>query len=211
MSTPIRIYLIDDHPAIIDGLKTALTEADDMVVVGTSTNEKEGLEYVLAHLNDIDVLITDFEMPDIPGNKVCASVKEKSDRVKVIFYTAYHSPLVLETCRKAKADGFIYKNAGYNEIRSVIRDMYIGKKMLLASEQNRLSTNFPRVDLTPTEITIVKLIGCKCMTTKQAAEYLSRSTHTVETHRKNIMEALEIHTVQELVHFAINAGYCTDT
>lgn len=210
MSAPIRIYLIDDHPAIIDGLKTALADADDMVVVGASTSSQEGLDDVVSHLNDIDVLITDYEMPDVPGNQVCALVKSRSDQIKVIFYTAYHSPLVLETCRKAKADAFVYKNAGYEEIRDVIRDVYLGKHMLLVPEKSGVLSNYPRVDLTPTEIVIVKLIGCRCMTTKQAAEYLSRSPHTIETHRKNIMEALGIHTVQELVHFAINSGYCAD-
>lgn len=211
MGERIRIYLLDDHPAIIDGLKTALADADDMAVVGAATNAETGLAEVLSRRDEIDVLITDFEMPDIPGSTVCATVKEAAAHIKVAMYTAYNTELVVERCRKAKADAFIYKNAGYDEVRSVIRDTYAGKKMMLAPSTAGLRTSFPRVDLTPAEITIIKLIGCQCMTTKQAADHLSRSPHTIETHRKRIMDALEIHTVQELVHFAIASGYCADT
>jgi DNA-binding NarL/FixJ family response regulator len=210
MSAPIRIYLIDDHPTIIDGLKTALSDVDDMVVVGASTRAKDGLDDVMSHLNDIDVLITDYEMPDIRGDGVGSTVKKSSDHIKVVFYTGYNTDMVYDRCRKAKADAFLYKNAGYEEIRMVIRNVHAGKQMLTAPDRRGLKNNFPRVNLTTTEILIVKLVCCKFMTTNQIADYLSRSPHTIETHRKNIMEALDIHTVQELVHFAINSGYCAD-
>lgn len=208
MGERIRIYLLDDHPVIIDGLQTALSEADDMVVIGSSSNVQDGLSEILSRTEEIDVVITDYQMPLISGSDVCRTVKAKSERIKVILFTNYDTDLVRELCLKAGADNFFYKNAGYDELYDAIRTAHSGKKMLLAPSISGGRTKFPRVDLTPTEITIVKLIACKCMTTKQAADYLSRSPHTIETHRKNIMEALEIHTVQELVHFAFRSGYC---
>lgn len=209
MGERIRIYLLDDHLNWLRGVEQQFNGAPDLHIVGQCTDPVIGLEEVLKNINEIDVVITDYEMPKIPGHEVCRTVKMSRQEVKVIMMTNFDTRTVISKCRSAGADGFVFKSAGDDETFSVIRDVYSGKRLLYDLEPKGLRTDFPRVDLTPAEIEVVKLIGCKCMTTAQAAEVLCRSTHTIETHRKNIMAALEIHTVQELVHFAIYNGYCT--
>lgn len=188
-----------------------MADTADILVVGSALDPRTGLAEIQQHLNEVDVVITDYEMPHIAGNHVCSEIKKLRNDLKVIVFTAFNTSAVVTNCRRAGADAFIFKNAGDEEILSVVRQTYAGKKLLVELDPSGVRTSFPRVDLTPSEIEIVKLIACKCMTTMQAAQVLSRSPHTVETHRKNIMAALEIHTVQELVHFAIFNGYCSDT
>lgn len=208
---PIRVYCIDDHPVILDGLRHDLSLSPRIKVIGTATDPEKGLIEIQALLNDVDVVVTDFEMPGMNGLQVCKAVKALRSSIKVVFYTMHNTELVNTKAHQAGANALLYKNSGSEEIHTLITNVMNGLAVIPTPVASAPKTGFPRVDLTPTERLIVKLVGCDCMTTRQIADHLHRSTHTIEAHRKNIMAALDIHTVQELVHYALLNRMCDDS
>lgn len=207
----IRVYCLDDHPLILKGLQADLGDAPDITVVGLASDAERGLEDILRRVDEIDIVVTDVEMPRLTGIDICTALLAHPN-IHVVLYTRHEDPETMVSAVRAGASGMLFKHADSTEVVEVLRTVHAGgtvwPKPLRMSERPINAVE----ELTPTEWTIVKLIGCECMTTNEVAEHLHRSRHTIETHRKTIMDKLGLKNVQELVQFAMLSGACnTDT
>lgn len=214
MSTPperIRVYCVDDHPIVLNGLRADLELASSVSIVGSTTDARLALEEILALGNNIDVVLSDIELPHISGFDICTTLKKRAPTPRVIFFTYHMTPEVQYKAERVKVDGILYKSAGAAEIIECITAVHEGKRIepsLPPSENLPLTVATP---LTDSELNVLRCIVCEHLSTNEIAEKLFRSRHTIEQHRKNIMEKLDVHNVMQLMAYGYRIGLCADT
>lgn len=207
----IRVALCDDHRIITDGIRQLLADAEDIECVGTAANGVEAL-FLLEHLQ-VDVLLTDLDMPEMDGMQLTERAKEKAKGTKVIVLSMHEEAAVVKRLMDLGADGYLVKSTGKDELLLAIRQVFGGRKYfssdLLASlmEQSakpKAGTSVLK-DLSEREVEVLATLA-EGLNNKEIGERLFISPRTVDTHRTNLMKKLDTHNVAGLVRIAIAAG-----
>lgn len=202
----IRIALADDHKLFAKGIEGILEEEDDLVVVGVFPNGKQMCEYLAE--NEVDVVLTDLNMPIMDGFGVLDHCKEKHAHVKVIVLSMYDEEKIYKKCIDQKADSFILKDADPDELIFTIHEVFEGRHVLnfeRVKKQALQGAYFDafrsRYKLSRRETEIIHLIK-DGIQNKEIAKMLNLSKQTIETHRKNIHLKLQVSSRIELVNKA---------
>jgi DNA-binding NarL/FixJ family response regulator len=178
-----------------------------MKVVGSATDPVKGLAEIEARRAEIDVVISDIQMPGMLGFDVCEALKKSGPSPRIIFLTYFSQPEVRFRAQRAGVDGLVPKIASVEEIVQCVRDVMAGRYVeALPSETNPESVE--RQILTPTEMDILRLLVCEELTSNEIAERMQRSSNTIESHRRNIMLKLDAKNVVGLVKYAVSIGLC---
>ena len=213
MST-IRILLADDHTIIRSGLRLLLEQQDDFKVVAEANDGREAVQLVLKHKPDIVIL--DIGMPQLNGIEATRQILAEHAEAQVLILSMHSDEGYVLRALKAGARGYILKNSAEADLIRAVRSVAEGKsffspvisKMLLEDyvRQVREKEVEDSYDLlTPREREILQLLA-EGKTNKEAAHILGVSPHTIETHRGNILEKLNLHGVPELILYAVRKG-----
>lgn len=206
------ILLVDDHEIIIDGIKAMLEKEKDIKIVGEANNGIEAIEKVQSLKPDI--VLMDISMPELNGIEATKSIKKEYQDTKILMLTQHESKEYVLQVMKAGADGYLLKNSKKEELLNAINTVTMGKKYLC----NRISALMldeilddsvkdndnekPEQNLTKREIEIIKLLA-NDLSNHQVSDELNISLRTVETHRRNLMQKLNLKSAVALVRFAI--------
>lgn len=208
---PTRVLLVDDHVLVRAGLRALLTLIEGVEVVGEAGNGDESLRLIESLLPDIVLL--DITMPGINGLAALTEITQRFPDVRVIMLTMHEAREYAIQALRGGAAGFIPKSAASSELKEAICTVMRGKTYVSAeTAQHDLSPPEPSaVDeqlldrLTARQREILILIA-EGKTTKQIAGNLNISVKTVESHRAQLTERLNIHDVASLVRLAIKTG-----
>ena len=210
---PYRILLADDHKIIRDGLRSLLGKEEDMVVVAEAENGRKALQ--LTRKLSPDVIIMDVSMPDLNGIDATRQIIGEQPGIKIVALSMHSEKQFVEGMLKAGVSGYLLKDTAFEELIKAIRVVCAGKKYLSPDVTDIVLHEFisptittddqPATALTIREREVLQLIA-EGRTTREIARKLNISVKTVETHRKNIMDKLGLHTVAELTKFAIREG-----
>jgi DNA-binding NarL/FixJ family response regulator len=210
----IRIILADDHPLVRSGLTKLLEPNKEFVVVG----EAEDGEQAVALVKKLtpDVLIIDLSMPRQNGIEATKIITKQMPSVRVLVLTMHENEEYIYQIFRSGASGYLLKNSSREELTNAIRAVARGEKFFSprvseimvqgylrkadAREESGADNSLP---LTKREMEILHLIA-EGLNNQQMAEKLFISARTVETHRTNIMQKLDIHDAGNLVRFALN-------
>ena len=206
----IRVYVIDDHPVVLSGFAADIRASAHHTLVGTSSDPVQALQFLSNNRKNVDVVITDIEMPVKSGLDVVAELKREDLLPRCIFLTYDASMEMRSKAIRTKADGMIYKSASIEELLATIDMVHKGVNIWHSPPEGTTVPIKVAEGLTPAEMEVLFYIACKCLSSAEVADQLHRSRHTIETHRKNIMSKLDIHTVQGLVHYAYGINLCRD-
>src|SRR5512136_616552 len=208
---PIHILIVDDHAVIRAGLRTILKAEPDLQVVGEAADGREALR--LAGELRPDVVLMDVSMPTPAGGGIETTrrLRDSLPDARVLILTVHEDEGLLQEAIRAGAVGYIVKRAAEAELVGAIRavwrgDMYVHPAMtrILLKDlavQPALSKPGSPEPLTPREIDVLRLLA-KGYTNRQIADTLKVSVRTVEGHRANLMNKLELHSRVELTSFA---------
>jgi two-component system, NarL family, response regulator NreC len=216
----IRILIADDHDVVRSGLRALLRSAPEFIVVGEAGDGDEAVRQS-AKLNP-DVVIMDISMPRLNGVEATKLIKQAQPDVHVVILSVHEDEEYAFQILKAGASGYLLKNASKKEIFEAIHSAMSGERFFSpnisrlivegfikrANEQSPQGTQQPRHDdqkLTRRETEVLKYIA-EGHTNRQIAEALFLSFRTVNTHRANIMQKLNIHDTAGLVRHAISLG-----
>lgn len=194
----IRVIIADDHVMFRQGLLNMLKGADDIEVVAHCGDGQEALELIRLHAPDVAVL--DVSMPELDGISVARQVAWELPQTRVVILTMHDDPEVVERAEAAKVYGFVFKDDAFEELLDTIR---VVRCMKAAKPITNASTC--RALLTDREHQVLRLIASGC-TNRMIAEDLEISVKTVESHRTNLMNKLDIHSTAELVRHAVKTG-----
>lgn len=210
---PIRILIADDHGVVRAGLRALLDAEPDLQVIGEAADGDETLQ--LAGKLRPDVVLLDLSMPGPGGIEVTRRLIKAVPEVRVLILTFHEDDILLREAIRAGAAGYITKRAFESELINAIQaawrgDLYIHPAMTRALLQDKAppphtSSKVPISSLTPRETEVLRLI-VQGYTNRQTAEILSISVRTVESHRANLMDKLDLHSRVELVRYAKEHG-----
>lgn len=200
---PKRIFIVDDHQMVIDGINLMLEGKPGFTVVGESTKPllvSEALENMA-----VDILITDVGMPEMSGVELSRVLKTKFPDIKILALSMFGDSQIVAEMIDAGISGYILKNAGKKELVEALTKIsegqnYFGQEITLQLMKS-FKRNQEETKLTDREIEIIRMIE-KDMTTRDIAETLFISERTVETHRKNILHKTNTQTVVGLLKYA---------
>lgn len=219
-----RILIADDHAVVRSGLKMLLRSHAGFSVVAEAADGEEAVRLVDLHRPDLAIL--DISMPKLDGIAATRLIKRAHPGVTVLILSVHKNEEYAYQVLKAGASGYILKNAGKTEIFDAIRSALSGERSFSPDISNIIVDGFVkrsgRTDsagdsrqrpdtpkgLTKREVEILRFIA-QGLTSRQIAERLFLSFRTINTHRANLMEKLDIHDTAGLVRYALNAGLIT--
>jgi len=210
----IRIVLADDHGMMREGLKSLISTAAGMTVVG----ESEDGYAVVRMVNDLkpDVVVMDIGMPNLNGIEATRQIVNENKDVKVLALSQFSDPRMVSEMFRAGAKGFVLKDSAFDELTRAVNAVYTDRTYVspdvaggLIDRHIRHASSSEQVSaftqLTGREREVLQLIA-EGNTTKDIAKTLFRSVKTIETHRRNIMQKLGLHSLPELTKYAVRQG-----
>ena len=213
----IRVLVVDDHTIVRDGICALLALAADIEVVGEAENGKEALDKVRQLTPD--VVLMDIAMPIMDGLEATRRIHKEFPETKVLVLTQYDEKEYIFSIIEVGAQGFISKTAVSSELASGIRALHHGDSFLSpvaakvfvedfqqGTPRGEKENHYPR--LTDREREVLKLVA-EGYTTKKIADILVVSPKTVEGHKTNLMDKLDIHNKTDLIKYAIRKGIIT--
>jgi len=211
MSGEIKLFIADDHPIFRQGLKQIIEKDAQLKVVGEADDGDAALERLTQCGAQIAIL--DVDMPNKDGFEVVREMRRQRMRVEVVFLTMYKDERFLNAALDLGVRGYVLKDSAVTEIVNCIRSVAAGRDYVspqlssfLINRHHRgsqLADAKPELDqLSPTERRVLRLIG-QYKTSKEIAGELLISVRTVEHHRANIAEKLELKGSHVLLKFAV--------
>jgi DNA-binding NarL/FixJ family response regulator len=215
--SPIRIVLAEDHAMMRDGLRSLIRKEEDMRIVGEADTGTLALEY--AKKLGPHVMILDIGLPEMNGIDATREIHKAFPHVKIIGLSMHADRSLVGEMLKAGACGYVPKDCAYKELIQAIHETMSGKTYLSPEVTQGLVDSFVRhppspgddsafTVLTDRERQVLQLVS-EGYATKEIADKLSVSTRTAETHRRNIMDKLNLRSVAELTKYAIRSGLTT--
>jgi len=211
MST--RILLADDHKIIREGLRALLEKEPDMEVVGEAQDGSTTIKLAKKLLPNI--VIMDIGMPDMNGIDATRQIFSETQGIKVIALSMHSDRRFVLQMLKAGASGYLLKDSAFEELALAIKTVIAGqpylspkitdvviKEYIISLPKNEESV-FTKITVREREVLQLITEG---KSTKQIAAFLNVSVKTIETHRQQIMEKLDIHSIAELTKYAIREG-----
>jgi len=205
---PLKVLIADDHEVVRRGVRTILSETDDLQVVGEAANGNEVLKK-LRELERVDVLVMDYDMPEKSGLDTLIELKAMRPGLPVIILSIFPEDHYGTRFLKAGAAGYLGKASASDQLVDAIRTVARGGKFIspqladkLVAELNREREKQPHETLTDREFQVFHLLvsGKK---PKDIADELCLSINTVSTYKTRIFEKMEMKNIADLVHYAI--------
>jgi DNA-binding NarL/FixJ family response regulator len=214
MGTKKKVVIAEDHKLFREGLKSMLSARNDLHVVDEAQDGLEAIRCVKR--NKPDLLLLDLSMPRLSGISVMKDIKSQFPQLKILALTIHESDQYVLEAFEAGADGYCIKDAGRNELMVAIDSVLEGKTYIspgiadnvmegYLEENKRLKTKTTWDTVTQREREVLKLLA-EGYLNKEIAEFLHISVKTVEKHRANIMNKLDLHNASALTAYAIEKG-----
>lgn len=208
-----RIFLVDDHKLMREGLLKLLEKESAMEVIGEADNGRVAIQLVKKLLPD--VVIMDVAMPDLNGIEATRQIVSKIPGVRIIALSMHSNRQYVIEMFKAGASGYLLKECAFEELIRAVRNVILGRTYLCPRVSNIIvedyGQRFLTTDssaytlLTPRQREVISLLA-EGKSTKQIAFHLGVSIKTVETHRQQIMDRLDIHNLAGLIKYALHEG-----
>lgn len=208
----IRILLADDHTLVRAGVRALLEELPDVTVAAEAADGHQTLAFVKAHRPD--VVFMDVAMSGLNGLETTARLTKEFPDVRVIILSMHANEEYIWQALRAGASGYLLKSASTAELELALKavsngetylDPAIARRVIAGYASGAAQQKSPIEQLSPRQREILQLIA-EGRSTKEIAFLLNLSTKTVETHRAQLMERLDIHDVPGLVRYAIRQG-----
>lgn len=207
----VRVILVDDHAVVRKGLRRVLELDREIDVIGEAADGRAALEAV-EHLQP-DVVVMDLGLPELNGIEATRQITRRHPRAQVVVLTMHADEISIRRALRAGARGYVLKDADHLDLAKAIKTVAAGATWFSPTISGQILDGFlqegpPSSDsdalnrLTGREREVLQLIA-EARTSKEIAYRLSVSISTVETHRKNIMEKLDLRNTAEVVRFAV--------
>ena len=217
MSDKQRIVIAEDHTILREGLRALLSSDPELEVVGEAEDGQEAIRVVEKFKPGL--VLMDLSMPRMNGTDAIKEIKKRSPETKILVLTVHKTDEHILATLQAGADGYVLKDSTNVELRMAIKNVLMGKffispgisgKVIEGYLENKkpLKPSTPWETLTAREKGILKLIA-EGYKNKEIGEFLCISVKTVEKHRANLMQKLDLHSVSALTALAIEKGLIT--
>jgi DNA-binding NarL/FixJ family response regulator len=208
----LRILVADDHELVRRGIRGQLRARRGWIIVGEAMNGREAVEKVTKLKPDVAII--DISMPDLDGLQVTRQIREAAPSTEIVILTMHESDQMVRRVLEAGARGYVLKSDLAAHLVKAVNDVSAGKLFLTPKVSDMVLKGFLKIANqhdskehfqarpTPREVEIIRLLALGKLNKEIAAE-LGITIRTVETHRAKIMLKLGLHSLAELIHYAI--------
>ena len=212
-----KVVIVEDHKLFREGLKSMLSDKDGLEVIGEAGDGLEAIRFI--RKRQPDLMLLDLSMPKMNGISVMKEIKSQYPEIKIMALTIHESDQYVLEAFEAGADGYCLKDAGRNELMVAVDSVLEGKRYISPSisdnvlegyitGRKKLKTKTSWDTITQREREVLKLLG-EGYQNKEISDMLHISVKTVEKHRANIMNKLDLHNAAALTSYAIEHGLVT--
>ena len=199
----INILIVDDHPMVLEGLRSLLSGIGYLQIAGTATNAFEAMDIIKN--TTVHVAIVDINLPDINGIELTKKIKTEYPLIKVLAMSTFKERSYISQMIQNGASGYLVKSASKEEIEEAILSAHEGKLYLsmdinTVEVNTQLNTQLPAISTREKEVLMLIAEG---LTNQQIATQLFISLHTVESHRKNLLIKFEANNTATLIKLAV--------
>src|SRR5579872_1496235 len=205
----IRILLADDHAVVRQGFKMILGAQPDMEIVGEAGNGREAVE--LADSLKPDIVVMDVAMPELNGIEATRRLSASAPDARVVALSMHKDNVYVREILRAGARGYLLKDSVAGDLVAAVRAVATGEGYISPAVSNAVLDDYRKhvtnpIDLLSSREREVLQILAEGKTNKEIAGVLNLSVYTVDAHRGRIMEKLNVHSINELVRFAVRNG-----
>ncbi|HEV8042498.1 MAG TPA: response regulator transcription factor [Bryobacteraceae bacterium] len=211
---PLRIVLADDHVVVRNGLRLILQQQADFVVVGEASDGREVVR--LAEIEEPDVVVMDIGMPNLNGIEATRRIVGQRPQTAVVILSMHSDEGYVVRSLKAGVRAYLLKDSAEADLIAAIRTISTGRSFFSPAIRRLLQEDFMRqledrevedtYDLLSTREREILQLAAEGKTNKEMAAFLNLSLFTVETHRAHILQKLNLHSVPELILYAVRKG-----
>jgi len=203
----VKVLIVDDHPLVADGIKTMLSNTDHIQIIGVCKNAADTLAF--SEIQDADVILLDISLPDIDGLRLCEMLRKNKISSKIIGLTSTNEAGIIAGLLQRGGNGYLLKSMERAELIEAIQVVQSGRIYLSKAANEKVLEQFhsshSALDtlpvLTRREKEILQLLN-EGLNGPQIAEKLFLSVYTIETHRKNLMQKLNVSSTNLLLKVA---------
>jgi DNA-binding NarL/FixJ family response regulator len=205
----IRILLADDHAVVRQGFRMILSAQSDLEIVGEAGNGREAID--LAASLRPDVVVMDVTMPELNGIEATRRLTADNPHVRVVALSMHKDSVYVREILRAGARGYLLKDSVADDLVAAVRAVAGGEGYLSPAVSNAVLDDYRKhvtnpIDLLSSREREVLQMLAEGKTNKEIAATLNLSVYTVDAHRGRIMEKLNVHSINELVRFAVRNG-----
>nr|WP_317630918.1 response regulator transcription factor [uncultured Flavobacterium sp.] len=196
-----KIVIVEDHPIVLEGLKQLITTTNEVHIVGCFYSGKEAQQFIIQNQTNIDIVLLDISLPDADGMQICKEIRSINSSIKIIIISNHNEASIIFKAIQNGANGYLLKNATPTELRNAILNQQ--NKLIVSTEVENIITKAESQAqklpaLTKREIQVLQKV-LEGKTSAQIADELFLSSLTVDTHRKNFMQKLQVKNIIELI------------
>ncbi len=208
----IKILVIDDHPLVVDGIRTMLKDESYLQIIAAMKTGKDALAY-LSDSPPVDIILLDINLPDTDGLRLCESIRQINKEVKIIGLTYVNEAGIISQLIKKGANGYLLKSMERDELIRAVNEVMNGSIFLSKAANEKILQQLQQYDLpgnkvpvlTHREKEILQLLS-EGLTSQEIGARLFLSNYTIDTHRKNMLQKFNVHNTQSLLNAVRKLG-----
>lgn len=208
----IKLIIIDDHPLVADGIATMLKDESYLQIVASAKTGRQGLA-ILSEYPDCEVILLDINLPDTDGLQLCEQIRQLYPNLKIIGLTSVNEAGIISQMIRRGANGYLLKDMEKEELLHAINRVLDGHVYLSKGANDKILQQLRELDINPHQVPmltrrekeILSLLD-QGLSSQEIASRLSLSIHTIDTHRKNMLQKLNVHNTPALLKAASKLG-----
>jgi len=199
----IRVFSVDDHPLLHEGIATIVRNQPDMALVGEAFNARDGIQGFRQHKPDVTLM--DLRLPDMSGIDAMMAIRSEFPEARIVMLTTFAGDVEIQRALEAGARAYVLKSMPPKELVEVIRQVHLGKKRIPAEIAAHLAEHYSDESLTDREIEVLREIAGGNRN-RDIAEKLFITEETVKVHIKHPMEKLGASDRTQAVAIGVRRG-----
>lgn len=201
--TRIRVFAVDDHALLREGVAAIITSESDMILVAQAATGREAIRMFAQHRPDITLM--DLRLPDMSGIDAIIAIRAEAPDARIIVLTTFEGDVEMQRALEAGARGYLLKSMPPKDMVAAIRQVHVGRKSIPTAVATQLAEHLADEALTPREVDVLSRVAGGNRN-RDIADQLSISEETVKVHMKHIMDKLGASDRTQAVAIAIRRG-----